>query len=49
MWPYRDWVIKALNDDMPFDQITIEQLAGDFASHADEEPARGDGVSPQHN
>ena len=30
MWPYRDWVITALNDDMPFDQFTIEQLAGDM-------------------
>ena len=30
MWPYRDWVIKALNDDMPFDQFTVEQLAGDL-------------------
>ena len=30
MWPFRDWVIKALNDDMPFDQFTIEQLAGDL-------------------
>jgi hypothetical protein len=30
MWPYRDWVIKSLNDDMPFDQFTIEQLAGDL-------------------
>jgi uncharacterized membrane protein len=29
-WPYRDWVIKALNIDMPFDQFTIEQIAGDL-------------------
>ncbi|MEM7698783.1 MAG: PSD1 and planctomycete cytochrome C domain-containing protein [Verrucomicrobiota bacterium] len=30
MWPYRDWVIAALNEDMPFDQFSIEQLAGDL-------------------
>ena len=30
MWPYRDWVIRAIGDDMPFDQFTIEQLAGDL-------------------
>ncbi len=30
MWRYRDWVIKALNNDMPFDQFTTEQLAGDL-------------------
>lgn len=29
MWPWRDWVILALNDNMPFDQFTIEQIAGD--------------------
>lgn len=34
MWPFRDWVIKALNDDMPFDQFTIEQLAGDLLPNA---------------
>jgi hypothetical protein len=30
MWPYRDWVIRAIGDDMPFDKFTIEQLAGDL-------------------
>ena len=30
MWPWREWVIKAYNQNMPFDQFTIEQLAGDL-------------------
>ena len=34
MWLYRDWVIDALNQDMPFDQFTIEQIAGDMLPDA---------------
>jgi hypothetical protein len=33
-WYYRDWVLKAVNEDMPIDQFTIEQLAGDLIPDA---------------
>jgi hypothetical protein len=34
IWKYRDWVIEALNKDMPFDQFVIEQMAGDMLPNA---------------
>ncbi len=36
-WKYRDWVIAALNDDMPYDRFVVEQLAGDQVPAADEQ------------
>ena len=42
-WPYRDWVIDAIDSDMPFDRFTIEQLAGDLLPEAtlDQQVATG--------
>ena len=34
IWPYRDWVIEAIGLDMPFDQFSVEQLAGDMLPNA---------------
>ena len=37
IWMYRDWVINALNRDLPFDQFVIEQLAGDMLPNPSEQ------------
>jgi hypothetical protein len=34
IWKYRDWVIDALNKDMPYDEFTVEQIAGDMLPNA---------------
>ena len=37
VWPYRDYVIRAFNDNMPFDRFTLENLAGDLLPNATRE------------
>ncbi len=37
MWPYRDWVVNALNADMPLDRFTTEQIAGDLLPNPTEQ------------
>ena len=37
VWPYRDWVIRAFNNNMPYDAFVTQQLAGDLLPHANDD------------
>jgi hypothetical protein len=45
MWSYRDWVIKAFNENTPFDRFTIENLAGDLLPNATLDDKLGSGFN----
>ena len=47
MWPWRDWVIEAFNQNMPYDEFTVEQIAGDLLPHATQSADHRHRVQPQ--
>jgi len=48
MWPWRDWVVEALNANMPYDQFVVEQLAGDLLPGATARQQLATGFNRNH-
>ena len=48
MWPWRDWVVDALNDNLPYDQFTVQQIAGDLLPNATVEQKLATGFCRNH-
>lgn len=48
MWPWRDWVVQAFNNDMPFDQFTVNQIAGDLIPKAHPDQVLASGFNRNH-
>ena len=48
MWPWRDWVLNAYKNNMPFDQFSIEQLAGDLLSNPTDDQKIASGFNRNH-
>lgn len=48
MWPWRDWAVRAFNSDMPFDQFTVEQIAGDLLPNSTREQRLATGFHRNH-
>lgn len=48
MWPWRDWVVKSFNDNLPYDRFTVQQIAGDLLPKASREEILATGFNRNH-